>query len=104
MRPPASSSSSRPTRASSAIESACAHLPVSRPYARAVAGTVFSGVAGLDGARFDVAVVGGGIAGVSAALAAADRGARTLILEAAEALGGNATAAFVHTLCGLYEA
>lgn len=54
--------------------------------------------------RVDVAVVGGGAAGIAAALAAASRGARTLLVEAAAALGGNATGACVHTLCGLYHA
>jgi hypothetical protein len=49
-------------------------------------------------------VVGGGPAGFAAAIAAADRGARTVLLEAGPVLGGNATGAFVHTICGLYPA
>ncbi|MCG8588806.1 MAG: FAD-dependent oxidoreductase [Proteobacteria bacterium] len=53
--------------------------------------------------RFDVAVVGGGSAGLAAAVAAAESGARTCLLERARELGGNATQAFVHTICGLYE-
>lgn len=55
-------------------------------------------------AAFDVAVIGGGSAGVAAALAAAGEGARTLLLEASDRLGGNASLAFVHTICGLFEA
>ena len=54
--------------------------------------------------RFDVAVVGGGMAGIAAALAAAASGARTLLLERDDALGGNVSQALVHTLCGLYLA
>jgi len=50
----------------------------------------------------DVAVVGGGPAGVAAAIGAARLGARTLLVEQSERLGGNATNAFVHTICGLY--
>jgi hypothetical protein len=54
--------------------------------------------------RFDVAVVGGGCAGVAASLAAAGAGARTLLAERSDVLGGNAALAFVHTICGLYLA
>jgi glycine/D-amino acid oxidase-like deaminating enzyme len=54
--------------------------------------------------RFDVAVVGGGMAGIAAALSAARLGARTLLVERDDALGGNATQALVHTICGLYRA
>jgi len=53
--------------------------------------------------RFDVAVVGGGAAGIAAALAAARSGARTLLVERGAELGGNATQALVHTICGLYR-
>jgi len=54
--------------------------------------------------RFDVAVIGGGCAGVAAALAAAGAGARTLLAERSDLLGGHAALAFVHTICGLYLA
>ncbi len=52
--------------------------------------------------RFDVAVVGGGLAGIAAASAAAEAGARTVLIEREASLGGNVTQALVHTLCGLY--
>jgi hypothetical protein len=52
---------------------------------------------------FEVVVVGGGAAGIAAATAAAGLGARTLLVERSEVLGGNATGAFVHTICGLYR-
>src|SRR5262249_56911372 len=41
--------------------------------------------------RAEVAVVGGGVAGVSAAIAAARNGADTLLIERYGALGGNLT-------------
>jgi hypothetical protein len=53
--------------------------------------------------RFDVAVVGGGAAGVAAALCSAAAGARTALIERSDLLGGNAALAWVHTICGLYE-
>ena len=53
--------------------------------------------------RFDVVVVGGGPAGLAAALGAARAGAHTLLVERERALGGNVTQARVHTLCGLYR-
>jgi hypothetical protein len=50
----------------------------------------------------DVLVVGGGSAGVAAAVAAARCGARTMLVERHGFLGGMATAALVHSICGLY--
>ena len=56
------------------------------------------------GERFDVAVAGGGPAGLAAALSSAALGARTLLVERSEVLGGNAGNALVHTICGLHFA
>ena len=47
-------------------------------------------------------MVGGGPAGIAAALAASAAGAATVLIERDSALGGNATHALVHTICGLY--
>ena len=54
------------------------------------------------GGSFDVAVLGGGSAGLAAAVTAARQGARTLLLERHGYLGGMGTASLVHTFCGLY--
>ena len=51
---------------------------------------------------FDVVVIGGGSAGVSAAVTAARSGARTLLVERHGFFGGMATASLVHSICGLY--
>ncbi len=57
----------------------------------------------IHGEEFDVTVAGGGSAGVAAALAAARQGARTLLIERQQRLGGMGTNAMVHTLCGLFH-
>jgi hypothetical protein len=50
----------------------------------------------------DVLVVGGGAAGIAAAVAAGRAGARVVLLERYGFLGGLATAAQVGTICGLF--
>ena len=52
--------------------------------------------------KIDTLVVGGGTAGIAAAVSAARTGAKTLLVERRSALGGMASNALVHTLCGLY--
>src|SRR2546426_1164866 len=52
---------------------------------------------------YDVVVVGGGAAGLAAAVAAAGQGARTARVERYGFLGGMATAGMVSTICGLYQ-
>lgn len=56
----------------------------------------------LLGARADVVVVGGGPAGIGAAIGAADAGARTVLVERYGFLGGNATAALVMPLMSFH--
>jgi hypothetical protein len=52
---------------------------------------------------YDVVVVGGGAAGLAAAVAAGTAGARTALVERYGFLGGMATAGMVSTICGLYH-
>lgn len=52
--------------------------------------------------KADVAVVGGGSAGIAAAVTAARNGADVVLVEQSSQPGGNAFSARVHTLCGLY--
>ncbi len=51
----------------------------------------------------DIIVIGGGSAGICAAIAAARCGAKTMLLERSDRLGGMGTLAKVHTFCGLYH-
>jgi hypothetical protein len=51
---------------------------------------------------FDLAVIGGGSAGLAAAITAARSGARVIVIERHGFLGGMGTASLVHTFCGLY--
>lgn len=51
----------------------------------------------------DLVVIGGGSAGMCAAIAAARKGARVILLERSDQLGGMGTLAKVHTFCGLYD-
>lgn len=53
-------------------------------------------------ARYDMIVVGGGTAGMAAAVGASQTGARVLLLERSSALGGAATLRNVLGYCGLY--
>lgn len=54
-------------------------------------------------ARADVVIVGGGSAGLAAAVAAARAGSSVVLIERYGFFGGNATAAWVGTICGLYR-
>jgi len=51
----------------------------------------------------DVAILGSGIAGVSAALEAARLGRRVALIDAAPQLGGESISAIIGTFCGLYS-
>lgn len=50
----------------------------------------------------DVVVIGGGSAGIAAAISSARKGATVALVEKHEILGGMASRAMVHSICGLY--
>jgi FAD dependent oxidoreductase len=52
--------------------------------------------------KCDAIIIGGGVAGVSAAVAAARQGVRTLLVEKNAILGGAAVAGLHRYICGLY--
>ncbi|MFC1889400.1 FAD-dependent oxidoreductase [Thermodesulfobacteriota bacterium] len=51
---------------------------------------------------YDIAVIGGGVSGVCAAVTAARKGARTLLIERLGGLGGTAVIALHQLICGIY--
>lgn len=52
--------------------------------------------------RVDVVVIGGGSAGIAAAIAAARHGARTFLIEKEFAVGGIIRSSLIHSTCGIY--
>ena len=52
--------------------------------------------------HYDIVVIGGGTAGIAAAIGASDCGKTVLLIEKTRMLGGQATNAEVGTVCGLY--
>jgi 2-polyprenyl-6-methoxyphenol hydroxylase-like FAD-dependent oxidoreductase len=52
--------------------------------------------------KADIVIVGGGVAGFAAAIAAAEHGKKVLLVEKSDTLGGNAVRANVGTICGAY--
>lgn len=51
----------------------------------------------------DILVIGGGSAGIAAAVTAARKGVKVILLERGPSLGGMGALAQVHTFCGLFE-
>jgi len=57
----------------------------------------------MNSTRADIAIVGGGAAGVAAAIAAARKGAKVVLIDRQTNIGGLASNAEVGTICGLYR-
>ena len=76
-----------------------------RKWIRAAAGTVFLAMTVSCGAgkNYDVVIVGGGTSGTAAAIQAARSGARVLLVEEHEWLGGMLTSAGVSATDGCYK-
>ena len=53
--------------------------------------------------KTDVVVVGGGSAGIAAAVSAARAGVLVILVERGGAMGGMACLSQVHSICGLYQ-
>ncbi len=54
-------------------------------------------------ANYEVVVVGGGLSGMCAALAAARHGAKTALIQARHVLGGNSSSEIRMHICGASE-
>jgi hypothetical protein len=57
----------------------------------------------MNAKQTDILIIGGGSAGVAAAIGAARQGLKVIMVEKNEYAGGKATAAEVGTICGLYH-
>ena len=53
--------------------------------------------------NYDVAVIGGGVSGICAAIASARGGAKTVLIEKSGTLGGMCTSGLVTLWCGKRE-
>ena len=57
----------------------------------------------IKSVKYDVVVVGGGLSGMCAAIAAARHGAKTALVHARHVLGGNASSEIRMHICGASE-